>query len=80
MKILFDDKIVYFIKDTAVVELCDMPVEDLGALALIQKRHPDVGFQFYLRKDGRLDWKLYYLDDAERNGKRIIVLDKQRSE
>lgn len=80
MKILFDDKIVYSIRDATVVELCGMPVAYWEALVQIQKAHPEIGFQFYLRQDGRLDWKLHYLTDAKRDGKKIIVLDKQCSE
>lgn len=80
MKILFDDEVIYSIKDVSVVELCGMPVAYWEALVTIQRRYPEIGFQFYLSQDGRLDWRLYYLTDAKRDGKKIVTLDRQRSE
>ena len=80
MKILFDDEVVYSIRDVEIIELCGMPIAYWEALVKIQREHPEIGFQFYLSQDGRLDWVLYYLTDAKRDGKKIIVLGKQRSE
>lgn len=78
MKILFGDKIVYSIKDVSVVE--SYGVSYWEAFVKIQKEHPEIGFQFYSGQDGKLDWKIYYISVAKRDGKKIIVLDKQRSE
>lgn len=78
MKILYDNEIVYHIKDTRVVESCGIPYWE--AFVKIQKEHPELGFQFYLREEGRLDWRISYLSAAKKYGKKIVVLDRQRSE
>lgn len=78
MKILYDNEIVYHIRDTRAVESCGIPYWE--AFVTIQRRCPEIGFQFYVREDGRLDWRISYLSVAKRYGKKIVVLDRQRSE
>lgn len=78
MKILFDDKIVYSIRDIKVIKSYDVSYWE--AFVRIQKEHPEIGFQFYFGQDGKLDWKIYYISVAKRNGKKIVTLDRQRSE